>query len=145
MMIGQTNLSAKNANFTTRNIARYILVALAAFNGLIALGLGVWMLTDTSGALKAFNITYVPELSVVGRGSGGLLVLMAALSFVSIVWLLRGKIEGILVPAAYAIFLVTVSLMDFSSTGSINIMLVDGSRGLLTVVAAVFAYREMTS
>jgi hypothetical protein len=145
IMIGKANPSMENANPTNRNIARYIFVALAAFNGLIALGLGVWMLADTPGALKAFNITYVPELSVVGRGIGGLLGLMAALSFVSIVWLRRGKIEGVLVPAAYAIYLLTVSLMDFSSTGSLNILLVDGSRGFLTVVAAVFAYREMMS
>ncbi len=135
-MMGQT--SSANGN-----LARYIFIALTAFNGLIALGIGMWMLVDTPGALKAFNITYVPEMAVIGRGSGGLLVLMAALSFISIVWLLRGKIEGILVPAAYAIYLITVSLMDFSSTGSINILMVDGSRGFLAVIAAVFAYRAM--
>jgi hypothetical protein len=134
-MTGKTN---------RRNIARYLFVALAAFNGLIALGLGVWTLADTPRVFETFGITYTPEMSALGQSNGGLFVLMALLSFVSIVWLLRGKIEGILVPAAYALFLVVLGIISFASTSSLNVVLIDSIRGFLTVVAAVFAYREMT-
>jgi hypothetical protein len=58
-------------------------------------------------------------------------------------WIVQGKIEGIVVPFAYATFLFVLGIMVFARLGQTGVLYVDSIRGLLTMVAGFFAYREM--
>jgi hypothetical protein len=75
--------------------------------------------------------------------SGGLFILLAFLSVISIIWLVRGKTEGIVVPVSYATFLFALGLMVLVRQGRTDILYIDSIRGLLTMVAGFFAYRAM--
>lgn len=131
------------ASSASHKIARNIFIALTGINGLVAFALGIMTLVNMRGVFESFGITYSSELVSVGLTSGGLFILFAILSAISIIWLLQGKIEGILVPIGYATFLFALGLMVLAWTGQTNVLYVDSIRGFLTMIAGYFAYREI--
>ncbi len=80
---------------------------------------------------------------MIGLTAGGLFSLIAVLSGINILWLVQGKLEGILVPIGYATFLFVLGFMVLAWTGQTNVLYVDSIRGFLTMVAGYFAYQEM--
>ncbi len=138
------NVANQNtASSATRKIARNIFIALTGINGLVALALGIMTLINMQGVFESFGITYSSELVSIGLTSGGLFILFAVLSAISITWLVRGKIEGLLIPIGYATFLFALGIMVLARTGQTNVLYIDSIRGFLTMVAGFFAYQEM--
>jgi hypothetical protein len=142
-MTNATGHSTHTASNSSRKIARNIFTLLTGLNALVALGLGFMTLVNMQGVFESFDITYTSELDSLGLTSGGLFILMAVLSAISILWLVRGKLEGIVVPVGYAIFLFALGFMVLARLGQTNVLYVDSIRGFLTMVAGFFAYREM--
>jgi hypothetical protein len=126
-----------------RNIARNIFIVLAGLNGLIALALGMMLMLNTQPTFEAFGIPYTPELDSFGIAVGALYSLYGLLHGISIAWAIQGKVEGIVIVVAYAVFLVVLGIIDFIQQGTTNILLIDGIRGVLTSVVGFFAYRTM--
>lgn len=133
----------EHAHPTTRTMARNIFIVLAGFNGLVALGLGIMTLVNMQGVFESFGITYTSSLISIGLTAGGLFILLALLSAISIMWLAQGKIEGMLVPISYATFLFALGIMVLARLGQTNVLYIDSIRGLLTMIAGFFTYREM--
>jgi hypothetical protein len=142
-MTNATEHTTRTASNSSRKIARNIFIALTAINALVALGLGSMTLVNMQGVFESFGVTYTRELDSMGLASGGLFILLGILSAISILWLVRGKLEGIVVPVGYAIFLFALGFMVLARVGQTNVLYVDSIRGFLTVVAGFFAYREM--
>jgi hypothetical protein len=137
------NQNTNTASSASRKIARNIFIALTGINGLVALALGIMTLVNMRGVFESFGITYSSQLDTIGLTAGGLFSLIAILSGISIYWVVRGKVEGILVPIGYATFLFALGLMVLAWTGQTNVLYVDSIRGFLTMIAGYFAYREM--
>lgn len=142
-MTSEVNRTVDTANSTSRKIARNIFIALAAMNGLVALVLGIMTLVNMQGVFESFGITYTRELESIGLPAAGLFILIAILAAISIIWIVQGKIEGILVPIGHATFLFALGFMAFARLGQTDILYIDSIRGFLTMVAGFFAYREM--
>ena len=132
-----------NTGGTSRKIARNVFIGLAGFNGLIAVLLGGLTLVNMQGVFEGFGITFTRELTPIALSAAGLLILVGVLVFISIYWLLQGKIEGILVPVAHAVFLFVLGFIALAWLGSTDILFVDSIRGFLAMVAGYFAYQEM--
>jgi hypothetical protein len=132
-----------NTGSTSRKIARNVFIGFAGFNGLIAGLLGVMTLVNMPAIFASLGVTYSSQLDMIGLIAGGLFSLIAILSGISILWLVQGKLEGILVPVGYATFLFILGFMVLLWTGQTNILYVDSIRGFLTMVAGYFAYQEM--
>ncbi len=132
-----------NTGSTSRKIARNVFIGFAGFNGLIAVLLGVMTLVNMQGVFEGFGITFTRELNSIGLPAAGLLILVGVLVFISIYWLLQGKIEGILVPVGHATFLFALGFMALARLGQTDILLIDSIRGFLAMVAGYFAYQEM--
>jgi hypothetical protein len=137
------NHNTDTPSSASRKIARNILIALTALNALFALVVGILTLVNMQGVFEGFGITYTRELESIGLPAAGLLILIAVLAFISIFWLVQGKIEGILVPFGHATFLFALGFMAFARLGQTDILYIDSIRGFLTMVAGFFAYREM--
>lgn len=142
-MNSATNLNQNKASGTSRKIARNIFIALAAINGLVALGLGIMTLVNMPALFEGFGIPFTRELNSIGLPAGGMFVLMGILVAISIIWLVQGKIEGILVPFGHATFLFALGFMALARLGETDILYIDSIRGFLAMVAGFFAYREM--
>ena len=141
-----TNATIQKINRTSgasRKIARNIFIALTAINGLVALALGIMTLVNMQGVFESFGVPYTRALDSLGLTASGLFILLAVLSLVSIIWLVQGKLEGILMPASYATFLFALGIMVLVRLGQTDVLYVDSIRGFLTMVASIFAYREM--
>ena len=132
-----------NTSNPSRKIARNIFIGFAGFNGLIAVLLGIVTLVNMQGVFEGFGITFTRELNSIGLPAAGLLILVGVLVFISIAWLLQGKIEGILVPFGHGIFLFALGFMALARLGQTDILLIDSIRGFLAMVAGYFAYQEM--
>ncbi len=132
-----------NTGGTSRKIARNVFIGFAGFNGLIAVLLGVMTLVNMQGVFEGFGITFTRELNSIGLPAAGLLILVGVLVFISIYWLVQGKIEGILVPVGHAAFLFVLGFMALARLGATDILLIDSIRGFLAMVAGYFAYQEM--
>ena len=142
-MANATDHTTYTANGASRKIARNIFIALAAINGLIALLLGIMTLVNMPGVFASLGVTYSSELASIGLISGGHFILLGILSAISILWLVRGKLEGILVPIGHATFLFALGFMVLARLGQTDILYIDSIRGFLTMLAGFFAYREM--
>ncbi|MEY4531068.1 MAG: hypothetical protein RLZZ156_1789 [Deinococcota bacterium] len=132
-----------NTSNPSHKIARNIFIGFAGFNGLIALLIGVMTLVNMQGVFASLGVTYSSQLDTIGLTAGGLFSLVAILSGISILWLVQGKLEGILVPTGYATFLFVLGCMVLVWTGQPNVFYVDSIRGFLAMVAGYFAYQEM--
>lgn len=142
-MTNATDHNTNRARGASRKIARNTFIALAALNALVAFALGIMTLVNMPGVYASFGITYTPEIESVGLTSAGLFILLAILSAISIIWIVQGRSEGILVPIGYAAFLFLLGIMVLARLGQTNVLYVDSIRGFLTMVAGFFAYREM--
>lgn len=125
------------------SIARNIFLVLAALNSLIAFALGIAVLVNPQSVFEAFGIPYTSALDSIVITTGGLFILVGVLQVIAIVWTLQGKVEGIIVISCYAVFLFMLGVVDFVRLEQTDILLVDSIRGFLTMVAGVFAYREL--
>ena len=132
-----------NSGSNSRRIARNVFIGFAGFNGFIAVLIGVFTLVNMQGIFESFGITFTRELNSIGLPAAGLLILVGVLVFISIYWLLQGKIEGIMVPLGHAVFLFALGFMALARLGTTDILLVDSIRGFLAMIAGYFAYQEM--
>ena len=133
-----------NTTTTTRKIGQPIFITLLAINGLIAFALGATTLINFPFALETgFGIPYSAELDVLGLVMGCQLIFLGVMITLSIIWTRQGKTAGTTIGIAVGTYLLAFGLLAFLRLGDTTALYVDCVRGVLTIVAAVFAYREI--
>jgi hypothetical protein len=94
-------------------------------------------------AEKGFGITYSDDIAVLGIGLGSNLALTTAVFFLSTIWTMRSKIEGIILGMTGTGMLILFSTLTFVQLGETGGIVVDGIRGVLTLIFGVMAYKEL--
>jgi hypothetical protein len=127
-----------------RKIATRIFIALLAIQALAELGIGSSLLIDLPGTLKsAFQITYTSDFDLLGMALGMYLMLLTALMILSIYWTVKRNLSGITLGVVIGVFLFLFGIVSFFKTGATSGLIGDSSRGVITVIFAYFAYKEL--
>lgn len=133
--------TSKRVPFTWVKIVFLILLTI---NFLIELAIAGAMLIDFSQVADiAFGITYTSDIAVLGIALGSNLIFVSGILLLSIIWTLRSKVEGIIIGAMTGGFFVLFALVAFIQLGDFQAILVDGLRGVLTIIFAYLSYRQI--
>ncbi len=118
-----------------------IFIILLGLQAIIELLLGGSLLLNFPETLETgFGITYSSELDFLGIALGLYLLLLTSLMVLSIIWTLKGNYSGATLGIVIGVFLTLIGVIAFLQLGRTDGLIIDSSRGLLTVI---FAY--MTS
>ena len=111
------------------------------FIGLLILNFIIELVASSSilinfplAAEKGFGITYSNELAVLGIGLGSNLALTTVVFLLSTIWTIRSKIEGVILGISGAGMLILFSSLTYIQLDDTSGLLVDGIRGLLTII-----------
>lgn len=127
-----------------RKIGRNIFIGLLGIQALLELIVGLTILFDFPTTLKnGFGITYQSELDILGIALGLYVLLLTSLLIISMLWTIRNNISGITIGVVAGVFLFCFGMAAFLKTGDSQGLLVDGLRGLLTVIFGYVAYKEI--
>ncbi len=131
-------------NSKETKIGRRLLMALLAIHGLTALVLGSLSLINFPYALEnGFGIPYNSEIDILGMVIGLQLLLLAAITILSLVWVYNGKIAGTITGTIIGFYLLIFGIFAFLKFGNVSAIYVDSFRGLLTIIFGSMAYREL--
>jgi hypothetical protein len=129
---------------TSKKIWTWLFIGILGLQAIVELALGTSLLVDFPTTLETgFGITYSSDLDVLGIALGLYLLLLTALLIISAVWTYRSNMSGITIGIVAGGFLLAFGLATYLKLGNFEGILVDGIRGLLTIVFAYMAGKEM--
>lgn len=120
------------------------------FIGLLILNFIIELIASTSilinfplAAEKGFGITYTDELATIGIGLGSNLALTTIVFLLGTIWTMRSKTEGVILGIAGGGMLILFSSLTFLQLGETDGLLIDGIRGLLTIIFGYLTYQKL--
>ena len=123
-----------------------IFIGLLSIQALLELIVGITLLFNFPFALESgFGITYNSELDVLGIALGLYLLLLTTLLLFSIIWTTKSITSGPILGIISGAFLFVFGTVTFVKFGGLEGLLVDGLRGLLTILIGYMALREIKS
>ena len=129
---------------TSKKIWTWLFIGILGLQAIVELALGTSLLVDFPTTLETgFGITYSSDLDVLGIALGLYLLLLTALLIISAVWTYISNMSGITIGIVAGGFLLAFGLATYLKLGNFEGILVDGIRGLLTIVFAYMAGKEM--
>ena len=129
---------------TVKKTWRHLFIGILAIQAILEFGVGGSILFAFPTALETgFGITYNSELDALGIALGLYLLLLTALIILSILWTTRANYSGITLGIIVGVFLVAFGLVTFFKLGDFNAILVDGIRGLVTIILGYLAGKEL--
>ncbi|MFT4679981.1 MAG: hypothetical protein ACI9RU_002307 [Litorivivens sp.] len=121
-----------------------VFVVLLGIQAALELVIGITLLFSFSTALESgFGITYSSELDILGLALGLYLLLLTALLVLSMIWTIKGNNSGTTLGILLGVFLFTFGIATFIKFGDTQALYVDGLRGLITIIFAVMARKEL--
>ena len=127
-----------------RKIGSRIFIALLIINSIVALGFGFISLFNFPFALETgFQIPYSSTLEILGMVMGLELLFLGGIAILSLIWTIKGKLEGIITGTAVGIYIFIFGIAAFLKFGETQALYVDGIRGLLTIIFGYMAYKEI--
>jgi hypothetical protein len=133
--------TSKRVPFTWIKIVFLILLTI---NFLIELVIAGAMLIDFPQVADiGFGITYTSDIAILGIALGSNLMFASGILLLSIIWTLRAKVEGIIIGAMAGGLFALFGLVAFIQLGDFQSILVDGLRGILTILFAYLTFREI--
>jgi len=119
-------------------------LVLLVLNFLIELVAAISMLVFFPQALESgFGISYTPDIAVLGIALGSNLILASSILLLSVIWVWRSKMEGVLTGLLGGGFLILFGFTAFFQLGEMQALLLDGIRGVLTLLFAYLTYLEL--
>ena len=135
------SIQSKNA---IKKTWRHLFIGILAIQAILEFVVGSLILFAFPTALETgFGISYSSELDALGIALGLYLFLLTALIVLSILWTTKAKYSGITLGIVVGIFLVAFGLVTFFKLGDFNAILVDGIRGLVTIILGYLAGKEL--
>ncbi|MFK8054763.1 MAG: hypothetical protein AB8F78_01480 [Saprospiraceae bacterium] len=126
------------------SIATSFFIALMVIHAVVEIGVGLAGLINFQVALEqGFKIQYTPDLEILGLVIGLQLLLLGALSILSILWTRQKKSAGPVVGLFVASYILIFGLMAFFRFGEVQALYIDSLRGSLTVIFGFLAYKEL--
>ena len=136
-----------NSKLNSRNSPKTwtrIFIGILGLQALLELGLGGTLLFNFPAALESgFGITYSSELDILGIALGLYLLLLTTLMVLSIVWTTKSILSGTTLGIVIGVFLLTFGVTTFFKFGDVQPLLIDGLRGLITIVISYMAKKEI--
>ncbi|NOQ73904.1 MAG: hypothetical protein GQ574_17990 [Crocinitomix sp.] len=127
-----------------RKIGRRIFIIILTLQAIFELVIGGSLLIDLPATLKAgFGITHTSDFDIIGLALGLYLLLLTGLMILSIVWTIKRNFSGITLGIIIGVFLFLFGVMSFFKTGETGGLLGDSIRGVITVVFAYLANKEL--
>lgn len=111
-------------------------VALLALSALITSGLGVPTLLDPEGMMVTFGVAVQqsPGLDLLTAVLGGVLISLALFVFLAAWWSYQGRPAGRTLGQLAAVTLLLVAVCAWAIGGSLQVLLLDGVRGVVLLV-----------
>lgn len=129
---------------TNEKIGRYIFLGTLGLEVIMGYGIGLISLLNFQFTLETgFNIPYSDQLDVLGIVIGLALLFVASMSVLSIRWTLRGDKKGVIIGIAVGLYVFLFGLLAYLVLGQTDALLIDGIRGILTIVFGILLYRQI--
>ena len=131
-------------NGQPRNVWIQLFIGLLGLQAIAELAIGGMLLFNFPTALESgFGIPYNSELDMLGMALGLYLLLLTTLLILSIIWTYRSNYSGITIGIIVGAFLFIFGVLSYFQFGDIQAILVDSLRGLLTIIFAYMAGKEL--
>jgi hypothetical protein len=131
---------------STKTIWTRIFIGLLSIQALLELIVGFTLLFNFPFALESgFGISYNNELDVLGIALGLYLLLLTSLLIFGAIWTKKSITSGPILGIITGVFLFVFGTITFLKFGSVQGLLVDGLRGLLTILIGYMALIEIKS
>lgn len=129
---------------TPKKTWKRLFIGIVSLQAILELALGTSILIDFPTALEGgFGITYSSELDILGIALGLYLLLLTTLMILSSLWTNRSNYAGITLGIIIGVFLFTFGVATFLKFGDSQGLLIDSSRGILTIIFAYLAGKEI--
>jgi hypothetical protein len=131
---------------STKTIWTRIFIGLLSIQALLELIVGFTLLFNFPFALESgFGISYNNELDILGIALGLYLLLLTSLLIFAAIWTNKSITSGPILGIILGTFLFVFGTVTFLKFGSVQGLLVDSLRGLLTIIIGFMALREINS
>lgn len=125
-------------------IWKRLFIGILGIQAIMELGIGATLLFNFQVALESgFGITYTEELDILGLALGLYLLLLTSLLAISMAWTIKGNQSGVTMGVIIGLFLIVFGVASLMQSGDMQGITVDSSRGLLTLVFAYMAGKEL--
>ena len=133
-----------NRGSSNSKIGQHLFITMLVIQVLFASFIGFSMLFLPHLILvNGFNLSYNPSMQNLTIVIGMQVLFSVVVAILSIVWIRRQNIYGFYLGTFIGIYKVSFGVVSFLFTQTIDGLLVDSTRGILTLIFAYFAFKEL--
>ena len=138
------NATQYQAQKPSSKIGKYLFVGMLVIQALFALLISFTSLANPKVAIEqGFNLTYDANLRLLTVALGMQVLFSAVIAILAIVWTWRGAAFGIYLGIAIGLYLTLFGIVAYFILGQTSGLVVDSSRGVLTLFFAYLAMKEL--
>ena len=138
------NTNQNKANTKPSKIGQYLFISMLVIQALFALFISFSSLINPKMAIETgFKIIYDSNFRILTVVIGMQVLFSACIAIMAIVWTRRKSIYGIYLGTAIGLYLTSFGIVAYFILGQTDGLLVDSSRGILTLIFAYLANKEI--
>ena len=137
-------MNEKKMKNSSRKTGQYLFMAILTLHALLCYFMGFSTLFNPSFSVKSgFNIDYTSDMKVLALVIGMELLFLGSIAILGIIWTKRKSFYGIYAGAAVGLYMLAFGIIAFLKFGTTEALMIDSIRGLLTLIFAFIAFKEL--
>lgn len=129
-----------------RRIGQVSFLIILVLHVLACYGIGIIALVNPAFAAETgFQLVYSDSLKIPLIIIGMEVLFLGSIALLGIIWTRRGSVYGIYAGASVGIYMLVFGFVLFMLEGRTDGLLVDSTRGIITLIAAYFAHKEIVT
>lgn len=122
------------------------LIGILLLNTLLSIGVMLaWLFNPAYAIGEGFGIPYTDDMAQLGSAVGLQAMFLISIMVLSIVWIRKRKIEWPLLAVIVGVFFTLFGVVMFLQFGTIDGLIIDSTRGVVTFVLAMMTYKHFKS
>jgi len=134
----------ENNPIAPRKVGQCLFIGILVLHLIACAVLGFISLTNPQLAFETgFQMPFDPDLRIFSVIIGMQVTFLGSMALLGIIWTRRKSLYGIYVGTAVGIYLLVFGFIALLILGDSNGLIVDSSRGLVTLIFAYMAFKEL--
>jgi|GEM_PF-6627314 len=135
---------SNNQSSSPRKTGQYLLMGILVLHLLGCYFMGFSSLVSPEFAFESgFQIPFEPKLDIIALVIGMELLFLGSMALMAIIWIRRKNIYGVYLGSAVGMYMTMFGIVAFFMLGRTDGLMVDTIRGVITLVFAYMAYKEL--
>ncbi len=127
-----------------QNIGQYLFIGILILHVVACYFIGLGILTNPKLALETgFKVTYNADIQIISVVVGMQVIFLGSIALLGVIWTRRKSMYGIYAGIAVGLYMFAFGFVSLLKVGTTDGLIVDSSRGFITLIFAYYAYKEL--